>query len=233
MKNFWLLSFTLLVQLCYSQKNYYFDYILEFDKEISLNSKVEIDSIKTYLINSNKNSYFMSLNKGDFLNVGLNFIDNDGILIYSTINKSLFNATRKITIDCKNAKHYYNPYKYQVENYIFINLKDTIINNKSFYHYCIKSNRSLKYQKRNKIMAIHYIVDKNSTDFLPFLIEPTCYEEWKKERNIPNGLPFIIYQKNFEGKITHKIQLKTCTKIEMSLVVPEECDFTKNRVITK
>lgn len=227
MKNFWLLSFTLLVQLCYSQKNYDFDYILNFDKSISIKKNKEKDSAKTFLVNSSKNGYMMVLNNLDSSIYGILFIDNDGILINSTINKNSLNTAEKITTDCKNVKPFSNPFKFQVDNYEFVNLTDTIINNTSYYHYCIKSTRSLKYQKRKKIVTIHYIVDKNSPDFLPFLTLSTCYEEWKKERNIPNGSPFIIYHVNVKGAIMFKMQLKSLVKINKNLAVPEECDYSK------
>lgn len=227
MKNFWLLSFTLLVQLCYSQKNYDFDYILNFDKSISIKKNKEKDSAKTFLVNSSKNGYMMVVNNRDSSKYGILFIDNDGILINSTINKNSLNTAEKITTDCKNVKPFSNPFKFQVNNYEFVNLTDTIINNTSYYHYYIKSNRSLKYQKRKKIVAIHYIVDKKSPEFLPFLIHYTCYEEWKKERNIPNGSPYIIYHKNIKGEITYKIQLKSLVKVTKYLAVPDECDYTK------
>ena len=132
MKNFWLLSFTLLVQLCYSQKNYDFDYILNFDKSISIKKNKEKDSAKTFLVNSSKNGYMMVVNNRDSSKYGILFIDNDGILINSTINKNSLNTAEKITTDCKNVKPFSNPFKFQVNNYEFVNLTDTIINNTSY-----------------------------------------------------------------------------------------------------
>mgnify|MGYP006175110057 CR=1 FL=1 len=227
MKNFCLLLFVLFASFCYSQKSYSFDYVLEFDNAISLKKDKKEYAIKAYLVNSTKNNFILYLGESDSLKLSFHFLDQEGISLKSTIDKNLFIKSKTIATICKNVTRYVNPFKFQVNNYEFLNMNDTIINQQSYYHYCIKSTRSLKYQKRKKIATIHYIVDKNSPDFLPFLTLPTCYEEWKKERNIPNGIPYTIYHKNREGEITFKMQLKSSTKIDKFLVVPEECDYTK------
>jgi len=226
MKNFLVWSFILLIQTSFSQMKFHLDYALEFEITSGTDKNRKITN-NYYFHNSLNNGYLMTLYEKDSLNVEINFTDRENLYIISKMKKTDFIKAETIQNSCESVRKTHNPFKYQVNNYEFVNLKDTLINEKSYYHYCIRSNRSLKYQRRKKIVAIHYIVDKNSSEFLPFFIQPTCYEEWKKERNIPNGSPFIIYHVNLNGTINHKMQLKNSTRINKYLSIPAECDYTK------
>jgi hypothetical protein len=231
MKNFLVYIFILIIQMGFAQKRYHLDYALEFDIQInshdSEKDKIGKDSIRFYMINSNLNNIILFLNEKDEKNYNLFFSDKEGLYVNSVIEKSLFFKAETINNNCESVHRTSNPFTYQVNNYEFINLKDTLINDTSYFHYIIKTNRGLKFQKRKKIVSIHYIVDKNSPEFSPFLIESTCYEEWKKERNIPNGKPSIIYHENYKGEITFKMELKNAVKIDRYFTVPNECDYTK------
>jgi hypothetical protein len=226
MKKIFLWSFVLVIQTSFSQMKFPLDYALEFEIMNFTDKNRKIPN-HYYFYNSSNNSYLMNLKEKDSLNFEIYFSDREKLYLISKMNKADFFIAETIENPCGSVRKYHNPFKYQVDNYEFVNLNDTLINAKSYYHYCIRSNRSLKYQKRKKIAAIHYIVDKNSPEFQPFLIEQTCYEEWKKERNIPNGSPFIIYHVNVKGAITFKMQLKSLVKINKYLAVSEECDYTK------
>lgn len=226
MKNFLVWSLMLLFQLSFSQKKFHLDYALEFDITRYPDKTQKLTNYY-YFYNSTNNGYLMYLREKDSLNFEISFTDREKLYLISKMNKADFFKAETIENPCESVRKSDNPFKFQVDNYEFVNLTDTIINNTSYYHYYIKSTRSLKYQKRKKIAAIHYIVDKNSPEFQPFLIAQTCYEEWKKERNIPNGSPFIIYHVNVKGAITFKMQLKSLVKINKYLAVSEECDYTK------
>lgn len=226
MKNFLVCLFLLVIQLAYSQKKYHLDFALEFDVKINTH-KSKKDSTWFYMINSKANNFILFVNEKNEKNYNLVFSDREGLFVNSLVEKDLFFKAETINNECESVRKSTNPHKFQVDNYEFINLKDTLINNVSYFHYIIKTNRGLKYQKKKKIVTIHFIVDKNSPDFSPFLLEPTCYEEWKKERNIPNGKPFIIFHENFKGKITFKMQLKNAVKIDRFFTVPDECDYIK------
>jgi hypothetical protein len=231
MKNFLVCFLIALSQMGFAQKKYHLDYALEFEIKINThkikNQKIKKDSTRFYIVNAKENNFILFINEDGGKNYNLFFSDKEGLFVNSSVDKNLFSKAETINNECESVRRSSNPYKFQVDNYEFINLSDTLVNNTSYYHYTIKTNRGLKYQKRKKIVSIHYIVDKNSPDFSPFFIEPTCYEEWKKERNIPNGKPFIIYHENYKGEITFKMQLENAVKIDRYFTVPDECDYTK------
>jgi hypothetical protein len=194
-----LLILLFLSQTIYAQKTYKFDYILEYK------------------------------NKIDSLNNMFEFFVKEGFkrpMVHETVNRKILLETKLITIDCiaisYNSEY---PFKYKVKEYYFENLKDTIIDKIPYYHYVIKSNKPLKYQKRKNIAQSHFIVDKNSPSFLPFFKHPTIYEEWKTDmKAIPNGIIKIKYNTNWENKITDKWILEKITPIEKELIIPEDCD---------
>jgi hypothetical protein len=62
---------------------------------------------------------------------------------------------------------------------------------------------------------------------LPILTHSTPFEEWKEERNIPNGIPKQFYLTKFQS--SEKIlnyTLVEYVKINKFLIVPEACDYT-------
>lgn len=215
--------FFFFLQISFGQKNYLFDYALEFDQKLKFDGK---DSVNVFLVNSKENSYrlFLMDKESDYKFV---MIDYKGNHFNGFLPTKTFTEAETINIQCNTVGKYNNLYKDKVENYFFENLNDTVINDVSYYHYAIKSNKSLKYQKRKKIVTYHYIIDKNSPDFLPFFYKGTPYNEWEKEKNIPNGKPFMIYYENLEGEKTFKMKLKNIVKIDKYFTIPEECDYNE------
>ena len=139
--------------------------------------------------------------------------------------KPFFKA-ETINNNCDNV-HKYSP-ENPKKNFDFKNLKDTIINDTTYYHYELRCNKSLKYQKRRKILACNYIINKNQSLILPYLNNSTSYEKWKVSRNIPNGFPKMIYYSNLEGKVvtTYSINI---LKIDKYFTIPKECDYSENK----
>ncbi|MFT5754891.1 MAG: hypothetical protein ACI9FW_000184 [Flavobacterium sp.] len=221
-----LLILLFLSQTIYAQKTYKFDYILEYKNKID---STKLISNPTYYVNSKENSYQVLTYKTDSLNNMFEFFVKEGFkrpMVHETVNRKILLETKLITIDCiaisYNSEY---PFKYKVKEYYFENLKDTIIDKIPYYHYVIKSNKPLKYQKRKNIAQSHFIVDKNSPSFLPFFKHPTIYEEWKTDmKAIPNGIIKIKYNTNWENKITDKWILEKITPIEKELIIPEDCD---------
>lgn len=216
----------LFCQIFYAQKTYKFDYILEYKNKID---STKLISNTTYFINSKENSYQVLTYKTDSFNNMFEFFVKEGFkrpMVHETVNRKILLETKLITIDCiaisYNSEY---PFKHKVKEYFFENLKDTIIDEVSYYHYVIKSNKTLKYQKRKNIAQSHFIVDKNSPSFLPFFKHQTIYEEWKTDmKAIPNGIIKIKYNTNWENKITDKWVLEKITPIEKEVVIPEDCD---------
>ncbi|WP_320815893.1 hypothetical protein [Flavobacterium sp.] len=220
-----LLVFLLFSQLIYSQKTYDFDYMLEYK---SVLDSTKLISKPFYLINSKANNYLVLSYRKDSLNNMFNFGEFEGKkrpYINEPVNRQKLLETNLINVDCVSILFQSEyPFKYKVKDYYFENLNDTIINSVSYYHYAIKCNRSLKYQKRKSIQDIHFIVDRNSPTFLPFFINQTVYEEWKLDKKIPNGIVKIKYYVDWENKITIKWVLEKITPIKKVVIIPEKCN---------
>lgn len=212
-----------------AQKKYHFDTILEFEKTIN-SSEGKNDSTSIYFINSKNNSYVLSLIEKDSLNLSLNLKDHEGLLVTSLVNKKLLYEAETISNTCESVLRYSNTYKYQTKNYYFENLRDTVVKDVSYKHYVIRSNRSFNIQEKKQILKYHYIVKKEDSSHLPFLIHPTPYEEWKQEKNIPNGQLYMFYCENLKGEISNKLTLKNSRKTDKYFTIPEECDYTNPKI---
>ena len=226
MKHFFLLLLCLVGSLGFSQKQYHFDYALIYDNPIS----VEIETKSNlYLINSKDNSFrtLVSFEK-DSINVSLRLIDYDGLFVNSNVKKEKFYEAETLSNECNSVHRFSNKYKYKIKEYNFIKHQDTIINDTVYYHYSMKCNKSLSYQKRNKIVTSHYIIDKNSEQFKPFLYHTTVYNKWVETLELPNGIIKMKYDVNVEGKIIFKQELIKVIQINKFFTIPDECDYTKS-----
>jgi hypothetical protein len=224
MKRFFLLLFCFVGSLGFSQNSYHFDYVLVYNVSFQDNNFERI-----CYINSNDNDFFTELTHyKDSTNVDFRMIDRDKeISVRSKANKELFFKSEVVNIDCNDVIKSGNPYKHKAKEYDFVNYKDTLINDKLYYHYAIKSNKSTSYIKRKNIAEYHYLVSKNMPNFLPVLIDGTPYEKWKTEKNIPNGVLNTFYMLNFKGEMVYKSELKGFLQQPKSIEFPEDCNPTK------
>jgi len=214
----------------YSQKKYLFDYMMEYDLKDTDTSKVRKEIILT---NSKDNSYILRVFEKDSSNFDLIFFDQNGIYSKSILDKKSFSRAEFITLNCGVVSGYGNPYKYQTKNYDFINKSDTIIEGQHYSHYFLKSNKPKK-EKRKKLATEHFIIEKNTSFHLPILEFSTTYEEWKLEKNIPNGIPKEMFLLSFNKKkysFFHK--LKQYARINKYVTIPEECNYTDSEAIKK
>jgi len=180
-------------------------------------------------VNSNNNDFFIEFtNYKDSTHVDFRMIDRDKeISVRSKANKEFSFKSEVVNIDCNDVIKSGNPNKHKIKEYDFVNYNDTLINDTLYYHYAVKSNKSLSYIKRKKIVEYHYIVSKESPNFLPFLTDSTPYEEWKSEKNIPNGFLKMMYYFNSDKKVVFRFELKSLIKIDKKLIIPKDCNYTK------
>jgi len=226
MKHFFLLLFCFIGSFGFSQKNYHFDYALLYDNAISVNA---VGKSNLVLINSKDNSFhtFVSFDK-DSIKTSLRLIDFKGLVINSNVSKEMFYMAETFSNECNSVYKFSNKFKYKAKDYDFIKHQDTLINDTVYYHYSIKCNKSLEYQKRKKIVSSHYIIDKNSNHFMPFLSHSTIYNNWTETSKLPNGIIKIRYDVDVEGKIIFKQTLVKLVEINKNFTIQEECDYTKS-----
>ena len=226
MKRYFLLVICFFGSLGFSQKQYHFDYALIYDNPISVDKETKSN---LYLINSKDNSYhtFVSFDK-DSIKASLKLIDFEGLIINSNVSKGMFYKAETFSSECNSVYRFSNKFNYKTKEYDIVRHQDTTINDTIYFHYSIKSNKSLEYQKRKRIVTSHYIIDKNSEQFKPFLYHSTIYNKWLETLKIPNGIIKIKYDVNVEGKIIFKQTLVKVVQINKVFTIPEECDYTKS-----
>ena len=230
MKNQFLLFLLFITSLIsFGQKKYCFDYAIQYNFQMTDTSKVQK---QIFLTNSKDNSYVLRVMEKDSINYKLFFLDQNGVTSTTYLSKKGFLDAEIISLKCDFVSRFGNPYKYQTDNYDFINQKDTLINNVNYSMYFIKSNKPKK-EKRKRLGTLHFVVEKNTDFHLPILLEVTPYEEWKKERNIPNGIPKQFYvTKYLSNTKTLIYNLVDFVKIDKFIIVPDECDYTNPNIFT-
>ncbi len=137
-------------------------------------------------------------------------------------NRKDFDGSEILNLQCEFVRNYTNSNKYQIKNYEFINLKDTIIEGKIYGRYKLTPT-DLKRAKRKKIGTQFYIIDKTE-DFVPILNHPTAYEKFLINKNIPNGLLYQIYFVTSRGELTYKTTLINKYKIHKKIYIGKDCD---------
>ncbi len=215
-----LLSFSFfLFYYCFTfgQTKYHFDYLLEYKTYVdndSINAKMVY-----YYTNSQDNSYFARITEKDSLNFNLNFISRDKMFANVILNKKACQNAQSISINCIDVYHLQNNFKYQINNYDFIKIPDTIEGIDVFKIYSLKSK---KYQKRRKINSLYLTFDLNSIQHKPLLVNPTAYEEWKSNPELPNKLILEEKYYDYENNLTHKSILSNYYKIQKDIEIKTE-----------
>jgi hypothetical protein len=212
---------------CKAQKKYSFDYTLVFKKTYNEKSN---DKFIFYSVNSKENNYSLFTHDKDSLHYTYHFVDNNGIAVLGEIDKVKFYKAETFVNSCKQTTPFFSLAKNKVKEYSYINLADTVINDTSYYHYVLKSTKKLGYIKRNNIKTAHFIVNKFSPSFKPFLFQSIMYEVWKTNKIIPNGFPKTIYFLNYDGTKDSQLDLVKALKIDKYLTIPEECDYTNKEI---
>lgn len=224
-----IIAFILLlsVSFCYGQKSYKFDTLLEYECRFK-NLKSDSTVTQYLYTNSKNNSFSLLVRDYDSLHYSIEFLAYDKY--HSTvkvIKDKLFTSAEIDILDCSTIHKTSNNYKFRVKEYDFFNLKDTLINNRLSKNYKLQYLKSKKRKKRKQIGTALYII-KDSTEFhLPILLaHATAYEEWKKERNIPNGIyqEYIFY--DYNETITNHYKLKDNKKTNVTLNIVEPCPLT-------
>ncbi|PNW26403.1 hypothetical protein [Formosa algae] len=207
-----LATFLLFSIHCFSQKQYEFDYLIEYEQTLYKDSikiknqpfrEKDKTTKKYYLTNSKNNNYRAVITELDSLYYKMIFKDENGIYSNVTFLKSDLNTAEFINIDCKYVTRYKNPFKHQTKNYDFFKLTDTVINGKTFSKYKLESIKPRKV-KRKKLGTKFYIIDKETSFHLPVLDFSTAYEEWKTEGNLANGIFIEKYFIDYYGNLGKK-----------------------------
>ena len=232
-----LTTFLLISTICFSQKQYEFDYLIEYEltiykDSIKIKNRPFREKDKTlkkyYLTNSKSNNYSAVITESDSLNYKMIFKDEDGIYSNIIILKSDLNNAEFINIDCEFVVSYQNAFKHKTKYYDFFKLNDTVVNGKTYSKFKLESIKP-KRTKREQLGTEFYIIDKETSFHLPVLDFSIAYEEWKKEKNLPNGIYTEKYFIDYYGSLDSKEKLIHHWKIDKKIVINNDCDYTEKR----
>lgn len=227
MKKLFLLICIVLSFSTLGQKKYSFDYALVYKERCKEHQK-PFEMI--YLINSQKSNYKLLAHPKDSTALTIHFTDSDGVSVYGSMLKDDFFKVETITNDCSQIFRYRTLAKDQKQDYKIENCKDTLINDTTYYHYKMFSTKSIKYQKRKKIVTSHFIVNKKNDSNLDFTTSSIIFELDPEHNSIPKGIAKTIFFVNTEGEITSRLELDGILKTDRFLTIPEECDYTKEAI---
>lgn len=215
MKNLWILVI-LISTICYSQNKYFFDSKIEY--EFTNHSNPSKNGIKTYYTNSKDNSYSITRTVLDSTTSEIEFIDSNGVQLRKKVRNEIFN-NENIYVTRNEIRNYSYPFTYQLDNYHFSEVNDTIISNKAFKQISFLSN-DLKRAKKKKLGTLQYIFDTDF-DHQPLLTFSTAFEVWKVTRKMPNGLIVQSHLRDIQNKLVFSEKLKQINPLTMYLIITE------------
>lgn len=218
---YFLFIFYFISTTCVAQKEYSFDYYIEYSFKSYVDSTLNKKVI--YMTNSRDNSYFAKIEELDEHNFMLEFVAQDHIKSEVEVTKDNLFKAESLTINCNSDLIYKNRYKFRVKTYAYDILPDTLMNNTLLKSYRLKYVGDRKRKKSFSVGTNLYIV-KDSTDFhLPILTHSTAFEEWKKEGGIPGGIykEKIFY--DYDDKLSYKFILNNYYPINKKIIIPAEC----------
>lgn len=236
-----LLLFFLTSTFSYSQKQFEFDYIMEYDVTLYIDStKIQkrdyrdskINTKSYYLTNSKHNEYYAVIREEDSLNYNLIFQDHEKKLFSrAVILKSELNDADLIDMNCRAVRTLGDPIllnNFKKEDFELIKLKDTVINKESFFHYAYRYT-NLRKNKRKKMGTYYFIMDKSSNFDLPLFKHLNLYEIWLLNKTMPMGLIKERYYIDYYGKLIMTEKLNDFIKTGKKINMPKGCGSTEIR----
>ncbi|WP_264521279.1 hypothetical protein [Flavobacterium sp. N1994] len=205
--------------LFFLSQTYEYNFNRKLTYEITDLKNQKKNHLVSYFLNEQDNSYFSTNNTFDNNREDVTLLDQNGIYWKGQIKHE---DLTKSEILLKNGTllPYQNPYKFQVDNYDFEELKDTVLNNRTCKRFMLRNN-VIKNEKKKKLGREIYVID-TSANIKPLLTFCTAYEVWKSRKNIPNGLIIEKYFYNFKGEMITKEKLKSSENINIKFKVASE-----------
>ncbi len=204
-----------------AQMTFELDYLLEYESfEIG---KEETKLKESFFIatNSKNNNYYLEVKNLDTLKFKLNFMAHDSMRFNFVLRKNDFFNSDSIEIVLPDKAKFSNTVKFRIQNHDFINLRDTIIQESPYKQYIFK-NIDPKKAKKAKSYTYKYIIERGTEFHLPVLVHPTAYEDWKVNRNIPNGIFREKLFYDYYGILDTKYKLKKIHKIKKLIYVLDQ-----------
>ncbi len=221
--------------LCFSQKEYSFDYLIHYEYTRFVDSTATKSTDIYYLTNSNQNEYFAVMSEADSLNFHVYLKDENGIESRVRLPKANFQTSgnSKMEIKCESVfKYKPSSWKYLTNVYQYSEKIDTVIQGNNYGSYTLACKNPERNKKRN-IGSFQYIMDDNSEFHLPVLTSSVALEEWKLDKKLPNTIYKEKIYTNNRNQIEFKEDLIEAKNVAITLFISEECDLSKRMIQTK
>ncbi|MBP8792071.1 MAG: hypothetical protein KBE41_02490 [Lutibacter sp.] len=214
----------------FSQKQYEFDYVLEYkinvykdSAKIKNHNFIEKDQTTStyYYTNSKDNSYYAIVQEKDSTHYKFNFIEHKGISTSEEFLKTDIHKAETIHINCKNIFKITTTYK--SEDFELIQLKDTLIYHKKYPLYKFNMTH-LRKRKKEKMGANYYIIDTSFNTHLPLLFYPILYKKWKLLENTPTGIIKERFYIDYYGRLAASEKFVGIKKTEKKIFIPKKCN---------
>ncbi len=208
---------------CFSQKEYVFDYFIEYDLIKSCDSLINSNDKIYYLTNSKDNSYISFLTELDSLNFKLQIIEPNGVFSIVRVLKSDFYKSDFINIDCSNITESVDIISKKDKKYFeTIILEDTIIEKQAFKRYKINyTNR--KRNKKKRYNSSFYIIENGTSFHLPIKTHTVLLDTENLNIDLPLGIYKERYSYDYLGNFRFKHSLNNFHKIDVKILVSDNC----------
>ncbi len=206
-----------------SQKIYHFDYLLEYENVYFFVKSKKIENPSKFnnywLVNSKTDGYVSAFEmKNDSIGKII-FYGKNGVYAHINFPIDSFNLAENILVNCEATQYNVNFYK-RSHKRKFIQKTDTIVGGKILQHYMLVNKK-----KRNKsISMLHFLINEKESfhsNITLFPYELKGVENWTGN---PVGLLEEFFGCNSRGDLIFKRKLKSVSKINKNLVMPENCN---------
>lgn len=222
--------------LCFSQKQYSFDYFIQYEYTKFIDAGTTATTDIYYLTNAEQNNYYAIVTEADSLHFKIYLKGEDGIEARVSMPKEnlIESENASIEIPCASVfKYEENVRKYLMKVYAYSEIKDTIIANKKYASYSLFCTNPKRYANRS-IGSYHYITEDSSSFFhLPILTSSLALKKWEEHKNLPNTIYKEKSYTNNLNQLEFKEVLKGYRKVNLKVTIPEECDLSKRTIHTK
>lgn len=204
----------------YGQKKYVFNYSLEYTYQLNDTSEIK----KVYILtNSQDNSYYIRMEdiQDGYLNCW--FKDVNGFHSWFSIKKdNAFDSLPiKLTFELVKKQDFLRGNN--LKRYSFQTNLDTIISGKKYKFNTLRYKKNRESRTYNKGTA-YYVVEENTDFHLPLLLFSSSFDVTLINRDIPNGIPKILFTTSLkQDEKKHIYKLVNFTKIDKQLTIPKEC----------
>jgi len=220
------LFFLLLFSPVIAQKNYVFDYLLEYDFQLSENSEIQ----KRYMLtNSKDNTYDLLYWQSSVKDLNIFFSEDlEGIQIRKTIPIREFFSNEKLFFNCNEFTKHRVRSIYDEKKYKFTIHNDSVMLTDTLKHYQmdIVSN---KLKKKYEFGTSHYLVANETQFHLPLMQFSETFDVRITSKSVPNEIAKEIYTINdFRHTKEYYYKLIVYLKIKKEVVISDPCQLQNN-----